>query len=339
MARIAVIGAGLIGRKHVELVAGAAELDAVVDADLDTQDVAAAHGVPWYNDVATFLRHHAPDGAIIATPNQLHVPHALAFIEAGVPLLIEKPIADTSAGARRIVEQAARAGVPVLVGHHRRHSSLVRAAKAAIDEGALGRLVSVAAQFWIMKPDGYFDVTWRTQPGAGPVFINLIHDIDLLRHFCGEVVAVQAAEASAVRGFAVEDTAAVILRFDNGVLGTVSISDTVSAPWSWEMTAGENPAYPKTAEAAYRIGGTHGALSVPDLKLWSHPGARSWWAPIEAQDRGVAADDPLAAQLAHFLEVVAGRAAPSVTGHDGMRNLAVLEAIKRACASGTVEVP
>ena len=90
--------------------------------------------------------------------------------------------------------------------------------------------------------------------------------IDDLRNLCGDVVGVQALQASAVRGFPVEDTAAMLLRFRNGALGTVSISDTVAAPWSWELTSGENKAYPRTDEFCYLIGGTEGSISIPRLE-------------------------------------------------------------------------
>ena len=93
------------------------------------------------------------------------------------------------------------------------------------------------AQFWLYKPEDYFDVEWRRKPGAGPVFINLIHDLDLLRHFCGEVVRVQAMESRRARGFEVEDTAALLMEVANGALGAVTVSDTVVAPWSWGARA------------------------------------------------------------------------------------------------------
>ena len=116
--------------------------------------------------------------------------------------------------------------------------------------------------------DDYFDVAWRREPGGGPILINLIHDIDNLRFIAGEIAAVQAVTSSARRGFAVEDTAAALLRFRDGALGTVVLSDTVAAPWSWELTAGERTSYsyPQTGQDCYLFAGTNGALAVPSLR-------------------------------------------------------------------------
>ncbi len=121
----------------------------------------------------------------------------------------------------------------------------MRAASEIVASGRLGRIVAVSALFWLYKPDDYFDMPWRREPGAGPVFLNLIHDVDNLRALLGEVVSVQAVESNTVRGHPVEDTAAIILQFASGALATISVCDTAVAPWSWEMTTGENPAYPR----------------------------------------------------------------------------------------------
>ncbi|MGI9391170.1 MAG: Gfo/Idh/MocA family protein [Boseongicola sp.] len=338
MKRVAVVGAGLIGQKHIEIVRANALLDAIVDPTDAARTLASELGSKWFETVEDYLKVGQPDGVIIATPNQLHLEHGAAFIDAGIPTLIEKPLADCSDAALRLAELARKADVPILVGHHRRHSPLVKAAKAAIEAGNLGRLVTVNAQFWLLKPGEYFDVAWRRQTGAGPTFINLIHDIDLLRHFCGDIRAVQASESRAVRGYDVEDTSAVILEFDTGVLGTVSISDTVAAPWSWELTAGENPAYPKTEMSCYMLGGTKGSLSVPDLRLWHHPGKQSWWAPIEATVLSVNAADPVNEQFLHFLDVIGGSILPLVSAEEGHRNLQVLDAIKKAATHGGPQV-
>jgi len=331
---IAVVGAGLIGRTHVEVVARGARLAAIVDPDPEAANLAQKHGAVWFADLEAYLATERPDGIILATPNQLHVAQGLACIRAGIPVLIEKPISNDVTSAYALVDEAAALGVTILVGHHRRHNPLVAAAKAVLDAGRLGEIVSATAEFWLYKPDDYYEPAWRRAAGAGPVFINLIHDIDLLRHFCGNVEFVQAMEARNVRGFEVEDTMAVLLRFTNGALATVSVSDTISAPWSWEITSGENPVYPNVTTSCYKIGGTHGALSIPDMQLWRYEDARSWWEPIGVQTIGFEAAEPLMRQLQDFVSVIRDGAAPLVSGREGLESLRVVEAIKTAAATG-----
>jgi len=335
-AAIAVLGAGLIGRQHIErvLAEDAAMLMAIVDPAPAAKAMAEAKGAAWYPDFAGMIADCRPDGVIIATPNQMHVAHGLASVAAGIPALIEKPVADNVADATRLVEAAEAAGVALMVGHHRRHNPLIAAAKAAIDSGRLGRIVAVHAACWFYKPDGYFDVAWRREPGGGPVFLNLIHDVDLLRHLCGEVVAVQAMESNARRGNAVEDTAVVLLRFASGVLGTMNVSDTIVAPWSWELTSGENAAFTQTGESCTTIGGTLGSLTVPHLDLWHNKATPSWMEPIERERLKVEAQDPLGRQVRNFCGVVRGREQPGVSGREGLNTLKVIAAVKEAAATG-----
>ena len=331
--RLALVGAGLIGRRHaahVQADPGLA-LCAVVDPAAEAQAWAEGLGAAWHPALDALLSGPRPDGAILATPNALHVPQALALVGAGIPVLVEKPIADSVADAERLVAAAAARGVKLLVGHHRRHNPIIAAAKQAIDARRLGRLVAVHATCWLAKPPGYFDTPWRRQPGAGPVLINLIHDIDLLRHLCGDIAEVQAMDSRAVRHHPVEESAAALLRFANGALGTLTVSDTVAAPWSWEFTSGENPAYTRTQESCYLIGGTEASLSLPDLRLWRHDGAPDWWRPLQAEALSAPEADPLARQLRHFAEVIRGRAAPLVSGRDGLEALRVVARIHEAC--------
>ena len=336
--RLALAGAGLIGRRHAEAIAQAEGARLVAVADPAGGDWTRAQGLAWHADVEALIAAERPDGLIVATPNQTHVETGLAAVAAGIPALIEKPVADTVAEAARLVAAGREAGVPLLAGHHRRHNPLIRAAKARIAEGEIGRAVTAQATCWLYKPDDYFAAApWRTQAGAGPVFINLIHDVDLMRDLVGEIEAVQASDRSAMRGHAVEDTAAAILHFEGGALGTVSVSDTVVAPWSCEMTAGENPAYPRTDESCYQIGGTHGALSIPDGTGWSQD-PRGWWQAMHRTRPGVKDTDPLIAQIEHFARVIRGEEAPLVTAEEGMCSLAVIEAIGRSARSGRVEV-
>lgn len=334
--RLAVAGAGLIGKRHVEAVqrCDAAIVSAIVDPAPAARDLAGSVGCHWYASIADMLTAGAPDGVIIATPNQMHVENGLQCVRAGVPILVEKPISDSAQSATQLVEEAAGLDVPVLVGHHRRHNPLIRAARAQIESGAIGDIVAVHAACWLYKPDDYFNVVWRTQPGAGPVFINLIHDIDLLRYLVGEVVSVQAAQSSHTRRHDVEDTAAIIVGFANGALGTITVSDSIVAPWSWELTAAENPAYPATNETCYYIGGTRGSLEIPKGRIWSQGDERSWWQPINQADYKADSRDPLDEQIEHFCEVIKRTQQPVVSGLEGLKSLQVVEAIKTSASDG-----
>lgn len=94
--KIAVMGAGLIGKRHAEHVAGesGAALSAIVDPSAIGETLADRLGARWYRSFGDMLAADRPDGVIIATPNQLHVANGLEAIEAGIPAIVEKPIAD-----------------------------------------------------------------------------------------------------------------------------------------------------------------------------------------------------------------------------------------------------
>lgn len=334
--RLAILGAGLIGKRHAEHVASqpSAELLAIVDPSPVGAEVAARHGARCFPSLSALLTSERPDGVIIATPNQMHVANGLEAVAAGLPALVEKPIADDVAAATRLVAAAEAAGVPLLVGHHRRHNPVMRAAQEIVASGRLGRILALHAICWFLKPDDYFDPAWRRETGAGPVFLNLIHDVDNLRALCGPVASVQALESNAVRGHAVEDTAGILLRFASGAIGTISVSDAVVAPYSWEFTSGENPAYTRTQEACYLVGGTHGSLAVPTLDLWHNAKVRSWWEPLLKDRLPYEEADPLGLQIAQFARVIRGGEAPLVSGREGLETLKVIEAVKTSAATG-----
>ncbi len=334
--KLAVMGAGMIGKRHVEhvLTQPEAELMAIVDPSPGGKALAEEKGVRWFPNFAAMIVEARPEGVMVATPNQLHVANGLECIAAGVPTLVEKPLADDVGEATRLVEAAEAAGVPLLTGHHRRHNPLMRQAKAAIEAGRLGQIVAIHATCWFYKPDDYFEIDWRRRKGAGPVFLNLIHDVDNLRYLCGDVATVQAQESNRFRGNEVEDAAVVLLRFKSGVLATVNVSDKIVAPWSWELTSGENPAYSHTAETCCFVGGTLGSLTIPYLDLWHNPTKPSWWEPIERERLPVEAEDPLGLQVRQFCRVIRGAEPPLVSGREGLETLKVIAAVKEAAASG-----
>jgi predicted dehydrogenase len=273
----------------------------------------------------------SPDGVILSTPTPLHVSQGLECIERSCPVLVEKPLATSAVQAKILTDAAEHAAVPLLVGHHRRHNPLIQKAKELILSGEIGNIRALQATCWFYKPDEYFDIApWRTQKGAGPVSVNLVHDIDLMRYFCGEIISVQAQMAPSIRGFDNEDLAAAVLKFESGVIGTVTVSDSIVSPWSWELTSREYPIYPMTSESCYLLGGSEGSLSVPDLKVWSHKGERNWWNPISGTIAPRDASDPLINQITNFADVIRGDTDALVTGLDGLKTLLVIEAIQKA---------
>jgi predicted dehydrogenase len=336
---IAVAGAGLIGKRHIEEVdaSRSAGLAAIVDPQPAAREVADTFGVPLYGSLAELFQADKPDGVILATPNQRHVDGGLECVAAGVPAIVEKPIGDTVEGAIRLVEAAEAAGVPLLTGHHRNYSPIMAKAREIVHSGMLGSIVAVVGTALFYKPDGYFDVGggWRRQPGGGPILLNLIHEVNNLQSLVGDVVRVQATTSNATRGFEVEDTAAMVFTFANGALGTFLLSDAAASPRSWEQTSRENTAYATYPdEDCYHLAGTRGSLSVPTMRLTVYEGERSWWEPLATSTVELERSDPLANQIDHFAADIRGEADPICSGRDGLTTLMVVDAVAESARTG-----
>jgi predicted dehydrogenase len=340
--RIAVAGAGMIGQVHIKVLGNnrSCMLSAIVDPSPAAIDIAVKEGVPIYKTIDELLLMNRPDGLILATPNQLHVSQAMQCMEEKLPILLEKPIATTVAEGEKIVAMVTATSAKVLIGHHRAHSPIMAKAKEVIDSGKLGKLVAVMGSATFFKPDHYFaDAAWRKELGAGPILINMIHEVHNLRMLCGDIVAVQAFGSNAIRGFPVEDTVAINLRFANGVLGTFMLSDTAASARSWEQTSQENKSYASyDDEDCYVIAGTNGTLSIPTMRLKTYPRPedRSWWKAFDESTVSMVRDDPLKRQMAHFGAVILGEAEPLVSAQDGLENLRIVEAISAAAKTGHI---
>jgi predicted dehydrogenase len=331
---IAVVGPGLIGKKHLQLVdeePGSRVAAIVVPNREKYASTAEKYKVPLYADVDSLLAKQKVDGVIISSPNVFHVEQAITCLRTRVPVLVEKPIAHTYEAGRRLVETADECKVSLMVGHHRAHSPIMKAAQEIIRDGRLGQIVAVMGTALFYKPEEYFEAgPWRKELGGGPILINLIHEIGNLRALCGEIVAVQAISTSNTRHFAVEDTVCLNIEFANGALGVFILSDTAASARSWEHTSRENPSYPSCDdEDCYIISGTRATLAVPTmrLKFYKTDEARSWWKPFSVERFKVVREDPLKCQFRNFLNVIRGRASPVVSGFDGLQNLLVIEAV------------
>ncbi len=334
---ISIVGTGLMGLQHIKAISKSkkANLHSIVDISDNAKKLSNKYKIPLYSDVSSLLKSNQLDAVIVATPNQLHEKHTISFLKKKIPVLLEKPISDNIKSAKKIIISSKKNKTPLLIGYHRRHNAIVSKVKTIIRSGKLGNIVSANVLCWLYKHKEYFKETWRISRGGGPLGINLVHDIDMICYLLGSIRYVQAFTTNKTREYKVEDTATVSLIFESGALCTLNISDTIVAPWSYELTAGENPAYPVTNQSAYMIGGTKGSIQFPNLKYWFYKKERSWWNKIFLKsDINKKDDNTLVNQIDHFSDVVLKKVKPKVNGSDGLNSLKIFAAITMSAKTG-----
>ncbi|MCR2794096.1 Gfo/Idh/MocA family oxidoreductase [Microbacterium sp. zg.Y625] len=335
--RIAVVGAGFMGRQHIGFIRGSsrAELVAVVDP---RADALTGLDCPVFSETRSMLDTVHPDAVVVANPNAAHVDTARECIEAGAAVLLEKPMASSYSAALRLADTVARQRARLLVGHQRRHHPAIARARAAIHAGEIGQVVAVSGMWSARKDDAYFtDTPWHSEPGAGVTLINLVHDLDLLRHLFGEPAEVQAMSSRHARGLDVEDTVSVNLRFESGVMGSFLASDAGVSPWGWDQATEDAAAFPFIPDMdAYRVVGTRGALSLPNLARFSYDAGVSpdWHSPLSRTHLSASPRNSFEAQLDHFIDVAVGAAEPLISAADALGTLALVEAIASSARTG-----
>lgn len=329
-----VSGPGLIGHQHARLVAEDPNLTlaAIVAPDAEeNRKVSEEFNTKFYADFSQCLDSENIDGVIISSPNNYHFSQAIECLERGIPVLIEKPITDNVEDSRQIVERSKQLNVPVLVGHHRTYNPLLEPVRQFLNSSKFGNLVTFSGSALFYKPDHYFvDGPWRAEKGGGPILINLIHEIGIIRYFCGEINSVFAIASNKTRNFVVEDSVVITFEFKNGGLGSFVLSDTAASDKSWELTTGENPAYPNSLDSScYHFAGTNGSIDFPTMvaKFYDSSENASWWKDFQKETLARPKGDSLRLQIEHFTRVIRDGEQPKVTAFDGHMNLVVVDAI------------
>ncbi|KAK0391434.1 hypothetical protein NLU13_0935 [Sarocladium strictum] len=357
---IAIVGGGSIARAHAGFISKSPTcyLQAVVDPFESGKELAAAQSVPHYESLEQ-MRADAchPDIYLVSVPNGIHVEVATEILTgSALPkvILIEKPLCTDSSSGSALLDLAREKGCAIVVGHHRRFQPPIQAARAAIASGTLGRLTAVSGLWMCKKHEGYYaEAPWRASraAGGGPVWTNLVHDVDLLAYLVGaKVVRLWAQPTQRRREHPavtdpVEEGASVMLHFANGVVGTLILSDNTPSPYSFESATGENPllARAELPVDCYRFFGSEGSLSVPDLLLWNYKQEVAdlkglpigWNIPISHETlQCTKSQPPLAEQIEHLGRVARGGEDPVCSGQDGLEAVKVCEAIIKAIEEG-----
>jgi len=332
---VGLIGAGNISDTHARAfgeMPGATIAAVFAPMRARAEQLAARHGAAPYDALDRFLDHRPLDMVVVGTPSGLHADHGIAAARRGLHVLVEKPIDVTTARADALIAEASRAPVTLGVIFQDRLKPDVRRMKALVDDGRLGAPILADARVkWYRPPAYYAGSRWRgtrALDGGGALMNQGVHTVDLLLWLLGPVRRVAARTATALHAIEVEDTAAALLEFANGALGTL------------EATTAAFPGYSRRIE----LTGSNGTLILDgdDLTAIDLQDARPDERPSAAAAATVSAASPVVADVsAHvrvfddFLRAVAARRAPSCDGPGGRRSVALIEAIYESARTGS----
>lgn len=223
---IAVVGAGIYGKNHLDAYTVNPNVDLVAVCDLNkaiTDKVAEEYGVKTYNDVAEMLKNEEVDAVSVATPDPYHKEPVMTAIRYGKDVLVEKPLATSSADAYEIIDAAEKAGVRVMVDYHKRWDPASIAVKNKLAEETCGKPVR-----GYMRMDNIYDVAlnWlKWSASSSPVHFVGTHCYDIIRWYMGcEVTQVYAVGHKGIlqsKGVDTYDSITAILEFENGCTWTV----------------------------------------------------------------------------------------------------------------------
>jgi UDP-N-acetyl-2-amino-2-deoxyglucuronate dehydrogenase len=243
----AVIGCGTISVVHLGAITSLDGVDLVGVCDTDADRAAAVgrtYGVPWFKDHAELLATVRPQVVHICTPHNEHVPVAIDALDAGVAVLLEKPVGHTVAEAERLIAANRRnPDVKVGVCLQNRYNTSVQTARALLRTGELGRVLGASATLlWHRDPAYYEARPWRgrvRESGGGVLINQAIHTLDLLQWLLGDVVEVHGYTGRhALDGVVdVEDTASVLLDHANGARSVLfaTVTNITDAPVTLEI--------------------------------------------------------------------------------------------------------
>jgi predicted dehydrogenase len=342
--KIAVVGEGSIARAHIDRVQRCSETRLVAIAVMGVASEEGLHPSGQATDVPLFpcledcLGEGGVDAVILACSGSELVRLALLCVAANVPILMEKLTCLDEEDGNLLRHALSIRPVPCLMGHYRLHSPVISLARKTIDSGLLGELVSVQGNSRFFPPSDYYRAAeWRTARLALTVPDTLAHEIACLRYLCGDIVQVQSMLGGVSRadaGVPIPQTRCISLRFANGVVGSLMMSDL---PRSLAADAVLPERYQDEDQCV--ITGRLCSLSLPDLCLRRYTASEEGtdWMPFETSQLTARRLDPMMEQLRHFCRVVQGEQEPLVSLNDGIENLRVTEAVAIAFISGSSE--
>jgi predicted dehydrogenase len=299
--RVAVIGVGYLGKHHARILSTlpGVTLTAVVDTNRARADeIASVHRTRAAYDARDLVGQ--VDAVTVAVPTAIHRDIALMFLETGVPVLVEKPLARTVAEADALVAAAAKAGVVLAVGHTERFNPAVAAARPMLTDPRFIEVHRLGA-----FPERSLDID--------VVFDLMIHDLDVLLSLVrSDVESLEAVGVPVLTNSV--DIANARLRFANGCIANLTAS-RISRDRVRKIRFFQPATYLSIDYATQKV------------ELWRLTKVDGQTPSIHGGEVAVVNEEPLARELADFANAVVSKRAPMVTGEDGRRALALAQEI------------
>jgi predicted dehydrogenase len=311
-----------------------------------TRALARKHAAAPWPSLEDMLDSGGIDALIVCTPHPIHAEQAIAAAEAGVHVVVEKPMALTTPDCDAMITAATRSGVVLSVISQRRWYPAVQRVKAAIDEARIGEagLATVEVLGW--RGPEYYDLDpWRGTPegeGGGVLVNQAVHQLDLLRWFLGPVEEVDGRIANLNHPqIRVEDSAVALVTFASGALATIVASNSQRPGLHAKVHVhGRNGASigVETDRGSSFVAG----MSLPSLArndVWTIPGEESLPEQWAAEDQAALDGVDLAShhhelQLLDVVEAIRDHRPPAVDGHEGRATVELIAAIYESNARG-----
>lgn len=306
----ALIGCGRIAQTHLEAIAANPEckLECVADVrEKASKSVAEQFGCKSYSDYQQVLDGNQVEAVIICTPPDTHAEIATFFLENGVNVLCEKPLAVTSEQAASMVAKAEEKDCLLMMASKFRYVDDVIKAKGVVESGILGEIVLFENVF-CSKVD--MKNRWNSEKnisGGGVLVDNGSHSVDIARYLLGPIVKVQAEEGKKVQNLEVEDTARLYIRSQSDTMGAIDLS------WSIH----------KESESYIDLFGTEGVLSIGWKCSKYRQSEKLDWVTF---GKGYDKLSAFSGQIDNFVASIKGEAMPLITANDGLESVRVIEA-------------
>jgi UDP-N-acetyl-2-amino-2-deoxyglucuronate dehydrogenase len=349
--RFGILGCGVIGPHHAKAIAGlkSAELVAVADIVPELgEELAEEYGCLRYASLEEMLSGGDLEAVCLCTPSGMHAEGAIASLEAGKHVVIEKPVDVTLEAADRLIEVQRATGGKVAVVSQHRFDAATQYVHEALARGEFGRLTSGSADVRWWRSQSYYDSggwrgTWELD-GGGVLINQAIHSIDLLQWLMGQVVEITAYTGLiAHERIEVEDTAVAILKFANGALGTI-VATTAAYPGLSTRIAvhgDRGSAIIDDDELTY----FHAATEGQEGEAYGAGGGENQAEEImqrcgEAESGPGAGSDPDSLSMAHrdqiedFAEAVRDGREPLVNLEEARKPLAIIQGIYESARTG-----